>query len=102
LLAELIPTPKLISHLREWHPRACLVGWKYEVDGDRADVLAKAERQMAECRSNACVANGRAYGSGFGLVRGAGQCEHFSDPRELYSGLEKLAADWQAGGKLEG
>lgn len=102
LLAELIPTPKLISQLREWHPHACLVGWKYEVDGGRADVLAKADRQMAECHTDACVANGKAYGSGFGLVRGTGQCEHFSDTRELYAALEKLAGDWQAGEKLKG
>jgi len=91
LLAELVPTTKIIASLRAWHPRACLVGWKYEVDGGRADVLAKAERQLAECRTNACVANGKAYGLGFGLVRGSGQCEHFREPPELYAALEKLA-----------
>lgn len=93
LLAELIPTPKLIASLREWHPKACVVGWKYEVDGQRSDVLAKAERQISECRSDACVANGKAYGLGFGLVRGPGHCEHFREPAELYAALEKLAAE---------
>ena len=87
LLAELVPTAKLIASLRAWYPAACLVGWKYEVDGGRADVLAKAERQLAECRTTACVANGKAYGLGFGLVRAAGQCEHFRDAQELYGAL---------------
>ncbi|HEY6166700.1 MAG TPA: phosphopantothenoylcysteine decarboxylase [Verrucomicrobiae bacterium] len=91
LLAELVPTVKLIANLRQWYPNACLVGWKYEVDGGRADVLAKAERQIAECRTNACVANGKAYGLGFGLVRGARHCEHIREPQELYAALEKLA-----------
>src|ERR1041384_762771 len=40
LLAELVPTPKVIGSLRGWFPKAKLVGWKYEVDGDRDDVVA--------------------------------------------------------------
>ena len=91
LVAELVPTMKLLASLRDWHPAARLVGWKYEVDGRQADVLAKAERQIAECRTDACVANGKAYGLGFGLVRGPGQCEHFREPQELYAALERLA-----------
>lgn len=96
LLAELVPTTKILSGLRAVFPRACLVGWKYEVDGSRADVLAKAERQLTECRTDACVANGRAYGHGFGLVRRPGDCEHFGDTGELYSALERLALDRRA------
>jgi hypothetical protein len=49
-----------------------LVGWKYEVDGDRDQVLEKAQQQIAENKTDACVANGRAYGAGFGLVTGQG------------------------------
>ncbi len=90
LLAELVPTPKIISGLRELYPQALLIGWKYEVDGDRAGVIALAEKQIAECRTNACVANGRAYGLGFGLVTGAGKCAHFRDAASLYSALEQL------------
>src|ERR1043166_6138 len=44
LLAELLPTPKIISELREWFPTARLVGWKYEVDGTRDDVIREAEK----------------------------------------------------------
>src|ERR1041384_4481544 len=68
LLVELVPTPKIISELRRWFPRAKLVGWKFEVEGERASVLTKAQQQLAENRTDACVANGRAYGEGFGLV----------------------------------
>src|ERR1051325_851345 len=57
LLAELVPTPKLIAGLRPLFPRANLVGWKYEVEGDRASVLRAAEAQLRECRTDACVAN---------------------------------------------
>src|SRR5258706_8514537 len=55
LVAELVPTVKLLASLREWHPTACLVGWKYEVDGQRSDVLAKAERKIAESGTDAGV-----------------------------------------------
>ena len=89
LLAELLPTPKIISELRKWYPRARLVGWKYEVEGDRAGVIALAERQISGCRTDACVVNGRAYGEGFGLVR-AGKNTHFANGLELFTALEKF------------
>src|SRR5438477_7013450 len=72
LVTELTPTVKIIPQLRGWFPPACIVGWKYELDGTRPEAIARAEQQIASCRTNACVVNGRAYGSGFGLVRGAG------------------------------
>jgi hypothetical protein len=91
LLAELIPTPKIIALLRGWYPDARLVGWKFEVEGNRDDVIRLAERQLAECNLNATVANGRAYGPGFGLVTGAGSCKHLADMAALFPALEKLA-----------
>lgn len=90
LLAELLPTPKIVSELREWHPRARLVGWKYEVEGDRAGMIAFAERQLAECRTDACVVNGRAYGEGFGLVTVGGKSTHLADAPALFAALEKF------------
>jgi len=65
-----------------------LVGWKYEVDGDRAAVLRAAENQLAECRTNACVANGPAYGPGFGLVTGPGKLVELGDSKALFQSLE--------------
>jgi phosphopantothenoylcysteine decarboxylase/phosphopantothenate--cysteine ligase len=90
LLAELVPTPKIIASLRDWFPQALLVGWKYEVDGARPGVLRLAERQLAECLTDACVANGPAYGKGFGLVTVGGTCNHLPDTAALFSALEGL------------
>jgi len=90
LLAELIPTPKIIASLRDWFPTARLVGWKYEVDGDRAGVIQLARRQIAECRTDACVANGPAYGDGFGLVSADGPAVHVADAPALFELLEKF------------
>jgi phosphopantothenoylcysteine decarboxylase/phosphopantothenate--cysteine ligase len=88
LLVELLPTPKIIGELRGFFPRALIVGWKFEVDGDRPGVIAKGREQIFENRTNACVVNGRAYGSGFGLVSDAGLCPHFADKESLFAALE--------------
>jgi len=85
-----VPTPKIISELRHWFPEALLVGWKFEIDGDRANALAKAQQQLAENRTDACVANGRAYGEGFGLVTPANPLHHCANMKELFVALEGL------------
>ena len=90
LMAELLPTPKIIAELRGWFPTARLVGWKYEVDGDRAGVVHLAEAQLASCRTDACVANGPAYGPGFGLVTARGPGSHLPDRPALFAALEEL------------
>ena len=90
LLAELVPTPKIIAELRSLYPAAKLVGWKYEVDGDKASVLGAAKNQMRDCQTDACVTNGPAYGLGFGLVTGAGRCDHLRNPAALFEALEQL------------
>jgi phosphopantothenoylcysteine decarboxylase/phosphopantothenate--cysteine ligase len=90
LLAELAPTPKIIADLREWFPHAWLVGWKYEVEGGRAGLIRLAERQIADCHTDACVANGPAYGAGFGLVRAGGKHTDLPDTAALFAALEKL------------
>ena len=69
LLAELVPTTKLVARLRGWFPDAWLVGWKYAVDGDRVSALREGAQQIAACHTDACVANGPAYGAGFGVIR---------------------------------
>ena len=91
LLAELVPTPKIISNLRTFFPAARIVGWKYEVEGDRESVIGKAVQQIRENRTDACVANGKAYGFGFGLILANGVRQHFSDTRELFAALEQFA-----------
>jgi phosphopantothenoylcysteine decarboxylase/phosphopantothenate--cysteine ligase len=93
LLAELIPTVKILAGLRSLYPAACLVGWKYAVDGTRDDVLAQARSQLAECHTDACVANGPAYGPGFGLVHHGEADGHLPDATALFSALERLVLD---------
>jgi phosphopantothenoylcysteine decarboxylase/phosphopantothenate--cysteine ligase len=90
LLLELVPTVKIIASLREWYPAACLVGWKYEVDGDRASVLAKATQQNKDCRLNATVANGPSYGEGYGLLSSNGELKHVDNLIGLFGALESL------------
>ena len=86
LLAELVPTPKIIAELRGWFPRTKIVGWKYEADGGRADALRAAGRQLTDCRTDFCVANGPAYGSGFNLASVAGQ-KHLATASRLFTAL---------------
>ncbi len=70
LKITLRPAEKILPRLRGLFPGAVIVGWKYEVDGTREDVLARAHAQIESARSDACVANGPAYGDGFGFVCG--------------------------------
>ena len=86
---ELAPTPKIIAELRGWLPKTKLIGWKFEADGERADALRAARRQIAECATDACVANGPAYGRGFNLVTADGQ-KHFAAAEKLFAALENF------------
>ena len=90
LLAELVPTPKVLAELRQWFPKACIIGWKYELEGKRPGVIRLAEKQIAECLTDACVANGAAYGEGFGLVRAGGEYTHLEDHNALFTALEAM------------
>jgi phosphopantothenate---cysteine ligase (CTP) len=87
LLVELEPAPKVIRELRQFFPNASITGWKYEIEGDRPSVIAKAERQIREHGTNACVANGPGYGIGFGLVTLEAAPVHFVEPAELFTAL---------------
>jgi len=87
VLAELKPTAKIIGHLRGWFPKARLVGWKYEVDGSRKDAILRAQQQIKENQTDACVVNGPAYGKSFGLVEGPGSCRHMGNKSALFKAL---------------
>jgi len=89
LLAELVPTKKIIASLRGWFPQARLTGWKYEVDGTQTEVVRAAEKQISECRLDGCVANGPAYGNGFGLLNKKGACLHIESRAALIESLER-------------
>jgi phosphopantothenate---cysteine ligase (CTP) len=89
LLVELLPTQKIIAELRAWFPSARLVGWKFEADGKRPEAIRSAQQQLTRCLTDACVANGPAYGEGFGLIT-RGRQVHLADPPKLFDALEKL------------
>jgi len=89
MLVELVPTPKIIAELRGWFPKTKIIGWKFEANGGRADALRAARKQMTDCATDFCVANGPAYGKGFSLVSAEGR-KHFADGQKLFSALEKI------------
>jgi phosphopantothenoylcysteine synthetase/decarboxylase len=88
LLVELAPTPKIIAGLRGWFPRTKIFGWKFEADGGRQSALRAARKQLADCLTDFCGANGPAYGGGFCLV-GRGTRKHYAKADKLFAALEK-------------
>ena len=90
LFVELVPTPKIIAELRGWFPKTRIIGWKFEADGGRADALRAAKKQIADCATDFCVANGPAYGKGFNLVS-VDEKKHFKAMPGLFAALEKFA-----------
>ena len=90
LKLTLEPVPKLIASLRRLFPSSILVGWKYELDGTADEVLAKGRAQMDECLTDACVLNGHAYGSGFGLISRSGEQVHLPDK----AALSRFLIEW--------
>jgi phosphopantothenate---cysteine ligase (CTP) len=83
---RLVPKPKLILQLRELFANAYIVGWKFELDGTLEDVVREGMQQIRLNRTNACVLNGAAFGSGFGFCTGNGLVHTTATREEL--------ADW--------
>ncbi len=96
LLVELVPTEKIISRLRQWYPDALIVGWKYEVDGTKSTVVELGKKQIAENKTDGCVLNGSAYGTGFGVLFKEGHLIHYEDKLSLVNGLK----DWLTVAKM--
>lgn len=90
LLVELVPAPKIIASLRTWFPKAQLVGWKYEVDGDRNTVLKNARDQITSYQTQGCVVNGPAYGSGYGWIQGSNPCVQADTDAALFALLSRF------------
>ncbi len=97
LVVELRPTAKLIAGLAGWFPKAWRVGWKYELDGTRGEAIETASAQIQRYGTHACVVNGLAYGTGYGLVTGDRDCRHYEVPTTLYEGLWESAGRFLAG-----
>jgi phosphopantothenoylcysteine synthetase/decarboxylase len=87
LLLRLVPAEKVLGRLRDWFPKARLVGWKYEVEGGRDSALAKGSRQILENATDACVVNGPAYGAGYGWMERGRDGVHLEHWEELAARL---------------
>jgi phosphopantothenoylcysteine decarboxylase/phosphopantothenate--cysteine ligase len=87
---HLEPAPKILPRLREWFSDALIVGWKYELDGDRAAALSKGAAQIRDCHTNACVVNGAAFGPGFGILLPDGRVLEEPDKTALAGALAGL------------
>ena len=86
------PASKVLPRLRDWFPEARLAGWKYELEGTRPEVLEKAAAQILESRTDACVVNGRAFGTGFGILLPDGTLHEQPDKTSLAAALLALLA----------
>jgi phosphopantothenate---cysteine ligase (CTP) len=93
LMTELVPTPKIISELRGFFPRTKIFGWKYELEGGQAGALSAGKKQLLANNTDYCVVNGRAYGSGFGVLAKDGSLEHTPDAAILCQTLLGLASN---------
>ena len=82
LILRLEPTIKVLPKLRGWFPSANIVGWKYELDGNKESAVEKAFSQIQNSETNACVVNGGAYGTGFGFCE-ADKVRHLPDLESL-------------------
>ena len=97
LTIVLEPGTKLISELRALFPKARITGWKYELDGIRADALERGRRQMAENATDLCVVNGAAYGHGFGALAPDGSLVEL----DTYEALCEWLAAWVQSGSVQ-
>lgn len=87
------PAPKLIARLRGLFPKATLVGWKYELAGTGAQAMERAWEQIRDNQTDACVLNGRAYGTGFALCTPPSLVQEAKDKSEL----TQLMSNWLVG-----
>jgi phosphopantothenoylcysteine synthetase/decarboxylase len=87
LSLQLTPKPKVITGLRDYFPKALIVGWKLELEGSRDDLIREAIQQLKKNLTDACVINGPAFGDGFGFCTGEGLQASFLSKLELASFL---------------
>jgi phosphopantothenoylcysteine decarboxylase/phosphopantothenate--cysteine ligase len=81
VLLRLTTKPKLIGRLRALFPKAYIVGWKLEHEGE--DIVHQAAEQIRLNATDACVVNGTAFGEGFGFCTSAGLVRSAANKSEL-------------------
>jgi phosphopantothenoylcysteine decarboxylase/phosphopantothenate--cysteine ligase len=80
---ELKPAPRVLNKIRSLAPVAKIVGWKWEAEGTRSDLQRSAREQIEECRTDACVLNGPAFGEGYLFMPKGGEPVRCTHPAEL-------------------
>ena len=86
------PASKLLPGLRTLFPSARIVGWKFELDGDRASALEKGRNQLRDNGSSLCVVNGAALGTGFRILDPQGAQHEAQTRSELCNWLASWAS----------
>jgi len=84
---ELTPGPRILPTLRDYAPKAKIIGWKWETHGDMKELRKVAEKQIQTCRTNGCVLNGPAYGNGYLLMTINGDSLPCPSPADLGNAL---------------
>lgn len=80
---ELKPAPRILNKIRLMAPKVKIIGWKWEANGSKADILKAAKAQISECHTDACVLNGPAYGDGYLFLPAEGDSTACTDPATL-------------------
>jgi phosphopantothenoylcysteine synthetase/decarboxylase len=80
---ELKPAPRILNKIRALAPQAKIVGWKWEAEGGPSELHQSAQQQIEECRTDACILNGPAYGEGYLFVPKIGEAVRCARPVEL-------------------
>jgi phosphopantothenate---cysteine ligase (CTP) len=77
------PAAKIIRQLRGLFPNSKLVGWKYELEGEKANAIQRGHHQIQVCKTDASVVNGRSYGEGYGFCTPDNEILHLETPEKL-------------------
>lgn len=57
MVLELVPTPKIIDHVKKKFPKAQIIGFKAEVDITKAELTKRAQKSLNEHKLDLVVAN---------------------------------------------
>ena len=91
------PAFKVLPRMEELFPKAVVVGWKFELEGDHSTAMVCARAQLELSRSTLCVLNGIAYGNGFGIISRQGMIAELTTRDELAEWLTTWASNFLAG-----
>ena len=84
---ELRPCSRLLPNLRSKAPKAKIIGWKWEAGTKLEEAIGAARQQCLNCKTNASVLNGPAYGTGYLLVPAEGKNVPCEDAQALGEAL---------------